>query len=112
MITENHAAYTSRFFQALIKIYTPCNLPNLFSCQISSSGEPPLVVGLWPVSQNQLPSTFILPACAGMGLAQSRVVQTPDCLQPNVRRQATFLNRDTDSVVALTPNITLDNLLL
>ena len=25
------------FSQALIKIYTPCNLPNLFSCQISSS---------------------------------------------------------------------------
>ena len=28
-------------------------------------------------------------------------------LQPNVRRQATFSNRDTESVVALTPNIKL-----
>jgi len=28
-----------------------------------------------------------LPACAGMGLACSRVVQTPELLQPNVRRQ-------------------------
>ena len=28
-------------------------------------------------------------------------------IQPNVRCQATFLNRDTDSVVALTPNIRL-----
>ena len=27
--------------------------------------------------------------------------------QPNVRRQATFSNRDTESVVALTPNIKL-----
>jgi hypothetical protein len=27
------------------------------------------------------------PAGAGMGITQSRVVQTPDCLQPNVRRQ-------------------------
>jgi hypothetical protein len=30
-----------------------------------------------------------------------------DCCQPNVRRQATFFNRDTESVVALTPNIKL-----
>ena len=31
-------------------------------------------------------------------------VCNPSVIQPNVRRQAT-LNRDTDSVVALTPNI-------
>ena len=31
----------------------------------------------------------------------------PSVIQPNVRRQATFLNRDTESVVALTPNIKL-----
>jgi hypothetical protein len=33
-------------------------------------------------------------------------VCNPSVIQPNVRRQAT-LNRDTDSVVALTPNIKL-----
>jgi hypothetical protein len=32
---------------------------------------------------------------------------SPSVIQPNVRRQATFLNRDTESVVALTPNIEL-----
>src|SRR5580692_6902124 len=51
---EIRAAYTSRFFQALIKIYTPCNLPNLFSCQISSSpactGCPPKRVWIVPTS--------------------------------------------------------------
>src|SRR5208282_1143074 len=35
-------------------------------------------------------------------------VCNPSVIQPNVRRQATFLNRDTESVVALTPNIRLD----
>src|SRR5581483_2141232 len=30
---------------------------------------------------------------------------SPQPIQPNVRRQATFMNRDTDPVVALTPNI-------
>jgi len=34
-------------------------------------------------------------------------VCNPSVIQPNVRRQATFLNRDTESVVALTPNIEL-----
>jgi hypothetical protein len=34
-------------------------------------------------------------------------VCNPSVIQPNVRRQATFLNRDTESVVALTPNIRL-----
>jgi hypothetical protein len=34
-------------------------------------------------------------------------VCNPSVIQPNVRRQATFLNRDTESVVALTPNIGL-----
>ena len=42
------------FIQALIKIYTPCNLPNLFSCQISSSpvctGCPPRRVWIVPTS--------------------------------------------------------------
>ena len=42
------------FSQALIKIYTPCNLPNLFSCQISSSpactGCPPKRVWIVPTS--------------------------------------------------------------
>jgi hypothetical protein len=33
-------------------------------------------------------------------------VCNPSVIQPNVRRQAT-LNRDTDSVVVLTPNIEL-----
>jgi hypothetical protein len=31
-----------------------------------------------------------LPAYAGMGLTNSRVVQTPEFLQPNVRRHATL----------------------
>jgi hypothetical protein len=35
-------------------------------------------------------------------------VCNPSVIQPNVRRQATFLNRDTESVVALTPNIKLE----
>ena len=34
-------------------------------------------------------------------------VCNPSIIQPNVRRQATFLNRDTESVVALTPNVEL-----
>ena len=34
-------------------------------------------------------------------------VCNPSVIQPNVRRQATFLNRDTESVVALTPNVEL-----
>jgi hypothetical protein len=34
-------------------------------------------------------------------------VCNPSVIQPNIRRQATFLNRDTESVVALTPNIKL-----
>jgi hypothetical protein len=34
-------------------------------------------------------------------------VCNPSVIQPNVRRQATFMNRDTESVVALTPNIEL-----
>ena len=34
-------------------------------------------------------------------------VQTLEFLQPNVRRQTTFLNRDTGSVVVLAPNIRL-----
>ena len=34
-------------------------------------------------------------------------VCNPSVIQPNVRRQATFLNRDTESVVALTPNTEL-----
>jgi hypothetical protein len=34
-------------------------------------------------------------------------VCNPSVIQPNVRRQATFLNRDTDSVVGLTPNVEL-----
>jgi hypothetical protein len=32
---------------------------------------------------------------------------SPEPIQPNVRRQATFMNRDTESVVALTPNVKL-----
>ena len=34
-------------------------------------------------------------------------VYNPSVIQPNVRRQATFMNRDTESLVALTPNIEL-----
>ena len=34
-------------------------------------------------------------------------VCNPSVIQPNVRRQATFLNRDRESVVALTPNVEL-----
>jgi hypothetical protein len=62
------------FSQALIKIYTPCNLPNLFSCQISSSpacaGCPPKRVwvllprGVQPLShptQCSAPSDFLEP---------------------------------------------------
>ena len=44
------------------------------------------VLGGWPRS-NPVP-TYILPASAGMGLTNSRVVQTPGFLQPNVRRQS------------------------
>jgi hypothetical protein len=32
----------------------PCRLPNLFSCQISSSLEPPLVVRPWPLAKTEL----------------------------------------------------------
>jgi hypothetical protein len=75
------------FSQALIKIYTPCNLPNLFSCQISSSpvftGCPPRRVWIVPTS-----------GCA-----------TPQSSNPMFG--AKLLNRDTESVVALTPNIEL-----
>ena len=81
--------YTSRLI-GTHKIYFALYLPNLFSCQISSS------------------STYAdLPASAGMGLTHSRSCTTLKFLQPNVRRQATFINRDTESVVALTPNIKL-----
>ena len=81
---SSHAhAYASRtpagFLSGTHKNLQPCRLPNLFSCQISSS------------------SAFAdYPPRRGLG-----------CFQPNVRRQATFLNRDTQSVVVLTPNIEL-----
>jgi hypothetical protein len=77
------------YYQALIKIYTPCNLPNLFSCQISSS--------------------LALPAArlGGYGSYSLRSVQTPPRLQPNVRRQATFMNREPNHGCRWTPNIGL-----
>ncbi len=56
------AAYTSRFSSGTHKNLQPCRLPNLFSCQISSS------------------EFSLMPASASL-----------DCFQPNVRRQATFL---------------------
>ena len=89
-------------------------MPNLFSCQISSSGTSQ-VVGLWPLAKpknhNAHPpqrilnrryskTSVILPTTEGQQ-------PTTVFLQPNVRRQATFVNRDTESVVALTPNIKL-----
>ena len=63
-----------------------------------------------------------MPASAGLGFKVSKfqmfqgfkVFETLEpChsetlhFQPNVRRQATFLNRDTESVVVLAPNIKL-----
>jgi hypothetical protein len=54
------------FLQALIKIYvSPCNLPNLFSCQTSSS--------LTCVSY---------PAYAGMSLTNPRVCKLPSSSNP------------------------------
>jgi hypothetical protein len=60
------------------------------------------------VSQNLKPSRFTHPAWCGYGSCSVRGVQTPYCLQPNVRRQTTFIEPINESVVALTPNITLD----
>src|SRR6266496_2083568 len=49
-----------------------------------------------------------MPAWAGRRRSTLRLYTSAlDCFQPNVRRQATFSNRDTESVVALTPNIRL-----
>ena len=48
------------------------------------------------------------PAWAGLGSSVARTGVSA-LQQPNVRRQATFSNRDTESVVALTPNIGLDD---
>jgi hypothetical protein len=39
----------------------PCRLPNLFSCQTSSSLEPPLVFGRWLLAKNLKPSRPIVP---------------------------------------------------
>jgi len=82
---------TSNFSQALIKIYVALYLPNLFSCQISSSGEASLVVSRWPLAKNQNPSTFILPACAGMGLASSGVCKPRNSSNPMFGASTTFI---------------------
>src|SRR5690348_7678370 len=93
--------HPSRLSLGTHKNLQPCRLPNLFSCQISSS------------------ELALIPASASVGcfkvsrLKVSRSLQPCDfetlkpLIQPNVRRQATFSNRDTDSVVVLTPNIGL-----
>jgi len=77
------------FSQALIKIYTPCNLPNLFSCQISSSpafaGCPPRRVWIVPTS-----------GCA--------TPQSPNPMFGTKRLPLTVIRI---TVVALTPNIKL-----
>ena len=52
-----------------------------------------------------------LPRLCGYGSCLFQSVQTPEFLQPNVRRQSTFMNRDTESVVVLTPNIGLVHIL-
>jgi len=75
------------FLQALIKIYvSPCNLPNLFSCQISSS------------------LTFVsYPAYAGMSLTNPGVCKLPSSsnpmfgtkqLAPNIRQESVSLVTD------------------
>ncbi len=59
----------------------PCRLPNLFSCQISSS-EPSLAQ-----------PGITLPKQVWV-LLDSEVCKLRKSFQPNVRRQATFLNRE------------------
>jgi hypothetical protein len=81
------------FFQALTKIYVRLVIAQ--SIQLSN------IV---------LAGFHQLPASAGMGLTHFRSCTILKFLQPNVRRQATFLNRDTESVAALTPNIKLAHL--
>src|SRR5271156_6441664 len=69
-----NAMRTSSFSQALIKIYVALYLPNLFSCQISSS------------------SAFAdYPACAGMGLAYSRVCKLQNSSNPMFGVKTTFI---------------------
>jgi len=68
-----NAMRTSSFSQALIKIYVALYLPNLFSCQISSSS-----------------ACADKPRVCGYGSYLFQSVQTPEFLQPNVRRQNDF----------------------
>jgi hypothetical protein len=84
-----NAMRTSSFSQALIKIYVALYLPNLFSCQISSSGEASLVVGRWPIAKTYAYDFHPARVC-GYGSYSVRGVQTPHFLQPNVRRQNDF----------------------
>jgi hypothetical protein len=71
-----NAMRTSSFSQALIKIYNALYLPNLFSCQISSSGEASLVVSRWPLAKNQ---NLRLSSCP---LVRVWVLLSPGCANP------------------------------
>jgi hypothetical protein len=104
--TLSRAAPQQVYFQALIKIYS------LVDCPIYSVvkyrprgtvvGRSSLVVGQKPTSTTATP-----PALAGLNQLTAKSLALVAILQPNVRRQATFSNRDTESVVVLTPNIGL-----
>ncbi len=78
VIADREAPAESKALIKLTLCYSPCSYPMLFSCQKSSR---PRRRPTW------------------VGLS---------CRQPNVRRQATFAKSDTDSVVALAPNIKLE----
>jgi hypothetical protein len=73
-------------------------------------GESSLVVGRWPLAKTYAYDFHPARVC-GYEFYSVRGVQTPYCLQPNVRRQTTFFEPINESVVALTPNITLDFLI-
>src|SRR5207245_10981871 len=71
------------------KLRSPCNLPNQFICQISSSLD-----------------FHQLPASAGMGLTHSGVCKLQSSSNPMFGAKQLSVNRK-ESVVALTPNIGL-----
>src|ERR1700688_4229760 len=76
-----NAMRTSSFSQALIKIYNALYLPNLFSCQISSSSA------CWFTAR------LIYPACAGMGPAQFGVCKPLTASNPMFGARRLSLNR-------------------
>ena len=73
------------FLQALIKIYvSPCNLPNLFSCQISSSLKSSLVVGRWSLAKNLKPTTTSAAPPRRDWIASNPIFGAKKYLAPNI----------------------------